>query len=330
LWVFSQAGGASAQVGLKFSGEAGPFSGDGLGISSRDEYTLRFDARMHYRFEDRKNVWSLRFRIRPKMYGLANSTSITKYSGDAEYWRRTGNVNWGFSFSRHLYRYSFGTSDLNFDILQLQGTTSWSYRPNIGLVFYLKYFYRDFSASLHNSLDAVVTGGKIQWLLSRYSRIVGGVYAESYSIKNDIRGGFQVDQIENSGWRLGPEFAYEFQRKFVFRLSYRFLHYQSESSSDLNNEHAIRILFGKVLNRRWSVFLLLDTYLRNLPASDDTLNYTVYTPLNTENSLYGKIEYSLSKQTSIFFKLEYSKDELFFQDLAFTSRQSTIGVEFKK
>ncbi len=319
-----------AQLGLKFSGEMGPFHGKGFGGSGNDYFTSRMDFRANYKHEDRKNIWSLRLRIRPKIYGLTNSTSIIKYSADGDYWHRTQKLSWGLSFSRERYHYGNTSLDLNFDVLQLQGTTLWTVSHNQNLLLYFKYAYRDLTSSLRNSLDALVMGGKINWSLSRYSRLGGGVYAERYTISNDINVSFDQNQLENSGWRLGPEFSYEFQKNHVFRFKYRFLHYRSELSADLNTEHSIRVLFGKILNRRWSVFLLLDTYLRDLPAFGDSLKYAVYTPLNTENNLYGKIDYRLNRQTSIFFKLEYSKDELFFQDLAFTSRQSTIGVEFKK
>ena len=166
--------------------------------------------------------------------------------------------------------------------------------------------------------------------MSRYSKLSFGIYAEKFNIENSDIIGIDQNLLNNSGWRIGPEIGYTYQRKIIFKIDYHFYNIQSDLPEDLNAENSLRILFGKIINKQWSVFVLLDTYLRNTPVADSLSYSAIYTPLNNERNIYSKIDYKIDKQRNLFFKLEYAKDELFLQNLSFTSRQVTMGMEWRR
>ncbi len=319
-----------AQIGIKFSGETGFFQSTGSSITTNSHLALRFDALGSYKFADRENSLTVKLRVRPKYYGLTNPASITKYSAESNYIRRSKKLNWGLTFVRQFYQFHNLTSDINFDILQLQGSASRNLKSKWTWFFYGTYFYRDLNANAQNSLDATALGTQLHWLISRYSKLSVGFYAEKFNIENSDVIGIDQNLLNNSGWRIGPEIGYRYQRKIVFKIDYHFYNIQSDLPEDLNAEHSLRILFGKIINKQWSVFVMLDTYLRNTPVAD-SLNYSaIYTPLNNERNIYSKIDYKIDKQKNLFLKLEYAKDELFLQNLSFTSRQLTMGMEWRR
>lgn len=319
-----------AQIGMKLSAETGFFSSSGTSISTNSHITFRFDAQGSYKFVDQKNNWNLKLRIRPKFYGSINTTSITKYSAQSDYLRRNKKTTWGLSFVRQFYQYRNPISEINFDILQLQANLSRIINPKLAGMLYAKYFYRDLSSNVRNSLDAVAIGAAIHWSLDRYAKLTFEIYGEQFTIDNSELIGIDKNLLSNTGWRLGPDIGYAYQRKFILRLNYHIYKQQSELDNDIKAEHSLRLLFGKIINQQWSVFILLDTYIRNKPAISDSVYYARYTPLNTESNMYGKIDYKINPQVNLFFKLEYAKDELFLQNIAFSSKQMTMGLEWRR
>lgn len=317
-----------AQFKAILSGETGYFDGSGFDISDRNHLAYRLDAQLNYKFTRQNNIWDLRIRARPRFYGLDDLTSIVKYSADGQYWNVSDKLNWGLSLSRHFYTYSNPGFDVDFDIFQLQGTLVWNYKRRSSLALSFGYFYRDLIASIRNDLDALVIEAKTIRSRSRFSLFSIGAYAERFFINNDRPVVFTQERIENSGWRAGPSVSYEFQRHFLLRLQYRYLNHQSRVSEDLDAEHWFRILWGKILSSRWTLFFLTDFYYRHGQETGDEIVYHTYTSLNTESSLYGKLEYQLDKRTALFVKIEYTRDDVQFQRLSLSSRQITLGAEF--
>lgn len=318
-----------AQIGIKLSGETGFFKGEGSSTTN-SHLALRFNALGNYKYIDRKNSFNLKLRVRPKFYGTTNSTSIVKFAAESDYMRRSKKLNWGVGFVRQFYSYNNPRNDINFDILQLQGNGSWMFQPNWLGYLYLKYFYRDLSSNRQNSLDGIAVGTTLFRSTSRFSKWSIGFYAERFSVEDSEGAFINQNPLKNDGWRIGPEIGYAYQRKFVFKIDYHFYSIQSEIDEDLSAEHSLRLLFGKIINKRWSVFVLVDTYFRNTPSADSLIFNPVYTPLNNESNIYSKIDFKIDKQRNLFFKLEYAKDELFLQDVAFTSRQFTVGLEWRR
>lgn len=318
------------QVTARISGESGYFNGSGFDVLGRSDLAYRFDAQINYKFTRLNNIWNLKIRARPRFFGLDNRTSIVKYSADGQYWNISDRLNWGLSLSRDFYYYNNSTLDVNFDIFQLQGTLLWNYRPGNSLAVSLGYFYRDINSGAHNDLDALVMEIGSVHARNRYSRFSIGAYTERFFIKNERPVGADLNPLENSGWRAGPSISYEFQRHFLLHLQYRYLYHHSLVAADLNAEHWLRVLWGRLISKRWAMFFLIDFYYRHGQADREEVVYHTYTSLNTESSLYGKMEYQLNKQLNLFVKIEYSRDDVQFQGLSWTSRQVTVGAEFGK
>lgn len=319
---------SAGDLKFKFSGEGGisrlsyTIPGEETGLVARLEGTLGYAQTVP------GSSWHLQARLRPEIYrGESQSFSIAG-SLKGSYAQNAGRFRWGVNFLSERQRVDHPFTDLTFDVFQLGGQGVWRWKHHYGLFFSAGYAYRDLNARREQSLDALLASLEGFLQVSAAASLTAGVYGESFRVSGPPALSLEGGSQRNRGWRGGPAISLEYKRKLVLSGAYRFLLHHSDLTVSPSSEHWVRLLFGKILSPRWSLFLLLDYYVRDYslaPGADTSL---LYAPLNTQNHVYLKLERELSPQSDLFFRAGYFKENLIYEDLTLSGWRATVGLEW--
>ncbi|MCK6623390.1 MAG: hypothetical protein HUU32_21940 [Calditrichaceae bacterium] len=319
---------SAGDLKFKFSGEGG-ISRLSYSIPGEEtDLVARLEGTLGYAQTAPGSAWRLQARLRPEIYrGESHAFSILG-SLRGGYLQNAGRFRWGVNFLSERQRVDYPFTELTFDVFQLGGQGAWLWQRHYGLAFSLDYAYRDLNARREQSLDALLASLEGFLQVSVAARLAAGVYGESFRVSGppvlSLQGGLQ----RNRGWRAGPTFSLEYKRKLILSGSYRFLLHHSDLTVSPSAEHWVRLLFGKILSPRWSLFLLLDYYFRDYslaPVADASL---LYAPLNTQNHVYLKLERELSPRSDLFFRAGYFKENLIYENLTLSGWRATVGLEW--
>lgn len=313
---------------FKFSGEGGISRLSYSILGEETDLVARLEGTLRYTQTAPGNAWHLQARLRPEIY-RGESQAFSIVGGlKGSYLQKTGRFRWGVNFLSERQRVDYPFTELTFDVFQLGGQGVWLCRPHFGLSFGLDYAYRDLNARLEQSLDALLAS--LEGFLQTFSAasLSAGVYVENFHVSGPRPLTLEAVSLRNRGWRIGPGVSLEYKKKLLLSGSYRFLLHYSDLTVSPSSEHWVRLLFGKILSPRWSVFFLLDYYVRDYslaPGADTTL---LYAPLNTQNHVYLKLERELTCQSDLFFRAGYFKENLIYENLTLSGWRATVGLEW--
>lgn len=302
--------------------EAGYYHASGSSLLKQTEFVSQFRGILRYKANNKNHDWLTELRLRPEFYGWQDSFTIWKFAGKGQYQHRFSKIHLTASLSLRRNWYFSQTVNPDFTVFKISGGLIWFYKRRTFFRISAGGFYRDLNDGFGNSLEAVTLTGKIYHSFSRFGRIGAGAYLEKFQI--------EAGRNTNAGWRTGPQVSLDYSRHVVVNINYHFLFHRSDLAEDPGNEHWIQFLFGKLLSRRWSVFLLADYYFRHFPDPPDSNNPLIYLPIDNENSFYLKLEYDAKTNMTLFLNLGFSKENLIYQDLNLSGFKGTVGVEVAK
>jgi predicted porin len=86
-----------------------------------------------------------------------------------------------------------------------------------------------------------------------------------------------------------------------------------------------------MLNKKFTFFLLADLYIRRIKLKNtpEDTNPILYSPTKNENQLYLKTAYSISRNTSLYFKTGYFSENLFLNNFNVEGINIFLGFEYK-
>ena len=192
----------------------------------------------------------------------------------------------------------------------------------------LGYAFQKFSSTGKQQLDMIFLNSQLYELINPFFKIGYGIYTEKFSIQNDLIN-LKHKINSNKGWRYGPEMSLNYLKNFILKFEYRFLFYDSQFTTYPSTEQWIRLVGGKIISKKWSIFLLVDYYYHSFKktVNNNDNEYPLYTPTNFENRIYGKLGYDVSDKLEIYLKPGYFKENLFSDKYSFEGWDLLIGFE---
>ncbi len=319
------------QVSFKGNLESGFYNSGGNSLTKENNSLTRLETQLSYEYNNDNASAVFQIKARPEFYGLDRDLTSFKFRGRAEYSRRESNLNWGLNISRHLNSISVANSaDIDYDIFFLQGNLTLFILDGLPINSNFGYAYQSVKSGGKQKLELVFAETKIHQVFNSYFRIGYGFYIENFAIENNLTTDTQNAEKSNKGFRFGPEAELYYLKDYIFNLRYRFLVHSSDQTAFLSYEQWIRLVTGTILFPRFSVFILVDYYLRKFEESGSSnAEFPIlYTPLNQENHISFKAGYDITDKLEIYLKSSYFNEDLIYNNLSFEGWNFLIGIEF--
>lgn len=295
---------------------------------AQDFLRLKFEGVFKFERQTAGQSWYLQARLLPEYY---NSTSSWQFfhSELRGYYRRNGRIgSWEiYALGRRRF-YHLQDLQLTFLSANLGSRFTWRYSSGQAVVVHGGYFQRQMKEEPEISWRAGV--GNLAWATSFSPNLSGqfGIYGETFTIRQAVALD-SADVMRNSGWRVGPEVMLSYKKHFLATVQYHWLWHHSRFTRRLSGEHWLRAVFGKIIRRRWSVFLLADYYFRSFHLKDTANANVVYAPFNTQNRVHIKLERDLTAEMAIYVTLGYLNENLLLGQLEFSGWRSMAGLSWR-
>ena len=272
-----------------------------------------------------QNSYTLHFRLRPELYKSYKSFKLLakgSYDFDDEIYKGTINL----IKRKNIY---FGDDmDISFDLLILQSDITYFFIKKLLLTVNIGYvnqvIKREFSGSNRNDLDMISSKLILSKIINRYSQICSGIHIQRFSVKREYS---LLNDIKSS-WRIGPEIGFKYLKKIILNIDYRLLKITPRLFEFPVYEHYIRFLYGKIIKNDWSMFFLIDYYIRHFEIGDNSLNKLnlIFPLLNNENRIFFKITHDIRKNLAIYLKFGYYIEDLYDVDYSLRGWKAMLGI----
>jgi hypothetical protein len=105
-----------AQIDLSLNLEGGYYraTSKSSAESGQKDATARIDGEAGYKYQNNKNIFALKLRARPEIYGLNNNLKILKLKATGSYYLGGDNFNLGFNLIGQKNNYSGRSINLNY------------------------------------------------------------------------------------------------------------------------------------------------------------------------------------------------------------------------
>lgn len=322
---------ADGYAQIKFDGglESGYYKSVGPGVVLQNGFFTGLDGMAGYDYKGENRSASARLRARPELYGFDNRLTTLKLRGDVSYRQNTNTVDWGVSLTGQKYNFNSSGLYLTYKMFSLSGSMDFYFIKYMPAEINFGYAGQFIRTPAEQSLRLFYAEGKLYKSLSNNSRLGFGLYAERFNVKGSPPGYNLYAGKENNGWRGGPEIGFNYLGEGVLNLDYRFLIHSSALTSYPSIEHWIRLVAGRLLTSRLSVFLLADFYIRNFKynADADKFSYLLYTAMNFDNRIYAKLGYELSGRVEVYLRSGYFNENLLGSKFNFEGWNALIGID---
>jgi len=322
----------NGQFRIKATAETGYYTSNGTSIIRQSDYLNSVDGQIGYNYKDDARSAEIKFRVRPELYGIYNPLRTLKFGADGSYNQFEESFNWGFELSRQLYNFSGRNIDLSYDSFNILAKGILFPLENNPIGGVIGYGYQKINNSITQDLEYNFINFTSSVPVSAYSKLGYGIYIENFSVTDVIPkmpGYIQGSQNKNEGWRFGPQAGFYYLKDAVLNLDYRFLVHNSQLTDNFSYEQWIRLVAGKLITDKWSVFLLVDLYLRKLKlnAEGEKNLSLLYNSLNIDNRIYLKTGYELSDHFEVYIRTGYFKENLVVNQYSYSGWNTLLGVE---
>ncbi len=317
-----------AQFIYKINGETGFYKSSGYGINDAGNLLASVEGLAGYKFQQDNRSASIQMRMRPELYDAVDKLSSLKFKVSADYYQREEKFNWGINVARQLFKFTDENLSISYDQFLLNADLSGFFLNNTPVSLNFGYAFQKLSSNGKQQLDMLFADSQLFEDLNNYLRIGYGLYIERFSLQNEmINPDLKIK--ENKGWRYGPLVSINYLKSFLLNFEYRFLFHDSQFTRYPSIEQWIRLIGGKIIYKRWSVFLLVNYYFRNFRQIADTagIDEILYTPTNFENRVYAKFGFDVNDKFEIYLKPGYFMENLFSDKYSFEGWDVLIGFE---
>ncbi len=318
---------AFGEMKWRITGEFGTYKAESSSYDSNLNFLSRLGGYLKYQDSKNHSAWLVSLHLKPEYYGSNNLNSIAKLLAKGQYLKKYIDWNWGINFDSRKYFYSLENENITLDIFRLQGMLSMILKRSGILTFQPGYYYRDFVDTYDQKLDAVTTKVEIIKIFSQYFNIGAGFYTEKFTVVENSRSTIASINIQNNGWRFGPNLSIHYQKKLMFSLRYLFLFHHSKVTTGSAHEQYLRLLLGKIILKNWTAFFLIDYYWSYFSFHDDLDPSIYYIPFDNESRVDFKLERLVTKHLILYLKVGYFRDNLMLKNLSAKGWHTLLGFE---
>jgi hypothetical protein len=316
-----------AKVKWRFSGEIGTYRTSGSDVKSSLHLLTRCDGFFKYHILNKHDTWFISLQFNPELYGNNNIQSVLKFLANGQYLRYYKRWNWGVKLDSRKYLYTLNKEKVTLDIFNLHAIFNIFVQQNLMLTFQPAYYARDFTDFYDQCLDAYV--GRFNLIKTVTHNFYSGIgfYFENFKVKEKKMLTFLGENPVNDGQRYGPIFYLQYHKHLFFTLRYLFLIHKSTATTDPSHEHYIRFVMSKLFHQRWTFLFLIDYYWNKFTFPDQSGSPVVYIPFDNENRLDLKLEYLITRNRIIYFKMGYFRENLVLGNLVVKGWRTMLGLE---
>jgi len=335
---------AGSNINFNLAGEFGNFSADHSLTVNKNDLVLKWRSSLTYQGTNQNSSWSVLAKFLPEFYGVKDANKIYKFSVGGQYQKHYTNWQWSvfLSTQKHIYQTTIENFTLN--SFNIGANSLWWCFPKIFLTYNLHYFYRDIVNTYDQNLDAIFLQTGVGYAYSKYINIEGGLYLEKFSIKSPDylelflsgnNGPISYGEANNnlmegksSGWRVGPQLSWKYQKKFLLNFTYRILSHQSDLLNRPVSEHWLRFIFVKIFSSKLSGLFFMDYYINQAKLTQQKDYLLAYSPLENENKIFFKLERTFSTGRTFYLKSGYLNNSFKLEDFSIKGWIFVIGFEF--
>jgi hypothetical protein len=318
-----------SQLSFNANSEFGYYKNTGNGIFKKNDLVTRINIKGKYEYEIEENYFAASLGIKPELYGVKNNLSGIKIDGKGSYYNNSEMTNWGVNFSIQKNILNSSELDINTDLIFI--TSDFYFGADEKFPFHLTagYAYQSYDYSSRKNFDIIFLDSRYEDLLVEDINFFSGLYLERFLISNKTNY-FAANLLDkNKGWRIGPQIGINYLQSFLVRCEYRILCHSSDITKATSYEQNYKLLTGVNLSEDFSLFILLDFYLKNLKLTKDfaRVREIIYSPMNSENRFYVKLLYDLSENFGTYARYGYGKEILDYYDSYLEGWNLVLGLE---
>ncbi len=318
-----------AQFSFNANSEFGYYKNAGSGVLKKNDLITRVDLRGKYEYEIDENYFAASLSIKPEVYGFKDNLNGIKINGKGSYYDNSELMTWGINFSAQKNIFNSSELDINTDLIFL--TSDFYFGSNEKLPFHLTagYAYQSYNYSSKKNFDIIFLDNRYEDLLFEDINFFSGLYLERFLISNKTNSLSSSFLDKNKGWRIGPQFGINYLQSFLVRCEYRILFHFSDITKATSFEQNYKLLTGVNLSEDFSLFILLDYYIKNLKLTKDfaRVREIIYSPMNSENRFYVKLLYDLNENLGAYARYGYGKEILDYFDSYLEGWNLVLGLE---
>ena len=308
-----------SQISYKVNLESGIFLNSLESNFNENTSVYKFQGNLKYKTQFEKSISTLSFKIKPEIFG--DDFNSLKYAAQGDYQYRAGNILWKSLITYNNFTYFFPNSRSNFSSFNLIFGTDFNLLNTQPMQIYLGYAYQNIDFAGVKTSDYFYLDTKLQNSITNRFKWNYGLFVENFKSKHN-------NENEN-GWYFGPQFSLNYLSKFLINLEYKLLLLSSTNLGYPSLEHRIKTIGGIILNSKFSFFLLVDLYIRDIHFKNSQNENNILLPTKNENHLSTKINYKFLNNLSIYLKAGYFREELLSNSSKLDGLNVFLGIEFK-
>lgn len=325
-FIFCFSSPIDAQFNTKINLESG-VSFDLLNDSNKTSSIHKIFGNFKYKNKRANSETSLSFKFRPQFFD--NSFHSIKLGGTGTFLYNSDIILWKSYLSLLHHNYDLSLISSYYSTFTFINGIEFDILKDTPFDFSLGYSYQDINFDNSAEWDMVFMDSKINNYYDQYLSWSYGLFVERYDSESKLK---NTDKLYKTiGWRYGPQIQLRYLKSFLFDVGYKFLFYNSDNLANPSYEHQINFLSGIVINKKFSLFLLIDFFIVRTKLKDelDNLDEYLFIPTKNENQIYIKTAYKFSKKSSVYLKFGYFRENLYLDSSKLDGLNLLLGIELK-
>jgi hypothetical protein len=317
-----------AQLLWRFKTEAGLYNYKDFKGDSFFDFAGNLEGQIKYTYTDENNSASIKINLRPELLGLENSDSKIKYKAAGKYSVYDKYADYNFNISYQLNNYDIYPVSISQNVILFNADIFWYLFENYHIETNVGYAYQDVDNISAQELDLIFLDLKFYKPFNSNLKISFGAYLEKFSIKNEMKNSAENNSI-NNGFRFGPQFTLSYLKDWIVSFNYKFILHESDYTKRPSYDHLTRLVAGRLLGKRSSVFLLVDYFSRKYTMEKNTGLNNLYTPFELENHILLKTAYKVYNKNEVYIKAGYTSNNFYFENISLNGWNVMLGFEFR-
>ena len=316
----------TAQIKFKINFEPGVHFNLNSSTYTKPNTIYRIAGTIKYKQKSINSVTNLSLKIRPEIFN-SNIGSI-KVNPSGAFYYFTKSIIWKSFLSLRHNRYFIFNNESYYNTFAFINSVEFN-KTNAPINISLGYSYQNIDFNKIINSDFLFLNIETRNQIDNYLSWGYGIFVQNFLTETQLEN--EKDNIKSKGWMYGPQFKFHYIKKFIVDADYKFLLENSNFISYPSYEHQIKLLAGFMINKKYSLFLLADYFIRrvNLKQKAKELNTLFYSPTKNENQIFIKASYLFVKNSSFYFKAGYFNENLFLNNFNIEGINLFIGYEYK-
>ncbi|MFA8341577.1 MAG: hypothetical protein ACEPO8_01280 [Rhodothermaceae bacterium] len=313
------------QSKYKLNFESGYLYSDIENNNSEEALLTKLELRYSYKYK-RINT---KFKIQPGFTSSEFSPKALKLKGEFSYQTNEEKFNYGFNTFYQLNNY-YENKTYQLSIMSFNTMLSLMVSKRSDVSLHLSYYKQKSEFMASQDVDRISSSLNLSYFANRNFQFNYGMFYERFFI--DSESNFLIgERNQNNGYRVGPIISINYTKNFIARLKYRYLYQKTEVFNEASIEHSVRLVTGKLLSDKWSLFVLIDYTqpVYNFELQSYTDKNLLYVSTNYENNYYLKLARKLGKKFSIYTKVGYFNESIKYLGYDFKGWNCLLGIELQ-